>query len=89
MPGDPGVAAYGDGNEEKRAITPEQTMHEGALQGGLRARHILGIRVPADGPVSYAGKVVRVTLEVVVLIETPVWRDRRVALPFLVAPRSE
>jgi len=77
---------HGEGNEEKREIIREQTIHAGALPGGRSTRHVLSIRVPPDGPVSYAGKVVRVTWEVVVRIDIPVWRDKRVALPFLVAP---
>lgn len=78
---------HGSGTSEEVILSPEQTIHMGDFPAGANAERAYDIKVPETGPVSFVGRYVKCDWEVRLRVDVPVWRDKRLHLPFLVTPR--
>lgn len=78
---------HGAGSSEEIVLSPEQTIHMGDFPAGANAERAYDIKVPETGPVSFVGRYVKCDWEIRVRVDIPIWRDRRLHLPFLVTPQ--
>jgi hypothetical protein len=78
---------HGSGTAEEIVLSPEQTIHVGELSAGANAERAYDIKIPEIGPVSFAGRYVKCDWEVRIRVDVPIWRDKRLHLPFIVTPQ--
>jgi len=82
-----GYRIFGRGNEERKWVSEERLIHEGPLLAGAPITYPLTVTVPAEGPVSFSGQLVNCEWRLRVRVDIPLWPDKRLDLPFVVAPR--
>jgi hypothetical protein len=82
-----GCRVHGSGSEDTCELWAEQFIHEGDILAGHTISHSVDIAAPDRGPVSFQGRYVKCDWLVRVRVDIPVWRDKRLDLPFLVTPR--
>lgn len=81
-----GCRIHGSGDTDTVVLINDEFIHEGDLAAGQTVLHRLDIAIPASGPVSYAGRYIKCDWCVRLRVDIPVWRDRRLDLPFIVTP---
>ncbi len=69
------------------AVVWQQTTPVGMVVIGSPVEIAFAATLPADGPVSYNGTLLRIIWEVEVHADIPMAADEQAALPFIVVPR--
>ncbi len=82
-----GCRSRARGAEEEVVVSKDVLVHQGALRAGQTLNLPLSVRIPPSGPVTYAGHYVNFEWIVRVSLDIPLWWDRQVEVPFVVAPR--
>lgn len=77
----------GRGNPEKKVVVEETPIH-GAWEAGERGRRSLALRVPDEGPISYAGRLMDIHWSVEVQVDVKWAKDPVASMPLRVLPRE-
>jgi hypothetical protein len=81
-----GCRIHGSGTAEDVALEAEHIILEGDFGPGHPISHAITVSIPSGGPVSFIGRYVKCAWMVRVRVDIPVWRDKRIELPFVVTP---
>ena len=79
---------HGSGTAETVDIVPEHFAFQGDIQSGIPVYGTFSGRIPAEGPLTFAGRGIKFDWEVRVRVDIPFWRDQRFNYPFCVVPRQ-
>jgi len=82
-----GCRIHGSGTDEEIPLMAERLIHEGAVQPGTPVGCPIQVTIPAQGPVSFAGRYVKLEWVARVRFDIPLWFDKRMWVPIIVTPR--
>jgi len=82
-----GCRIHGRGTDEEIELLPEQQIHAGPLLPGQPIGYPIQVSVPASGPPTFVGRYVKLEWVARVRLDIPLWFDKRMWVPFIVAPR--